>query len=171
MPHLKILLHLVPLLSPSVLLICFLSISIFLTLLPAPSYSFGIRPSFRLSRHSLSPQIYFCVHIKSLFTLILSRPPSHLFLLLKLPVDRHLTCRIFKMFSHCLNWKGHLRRKSIHCQPFLNYSALPRVRTALFICLPVSHLQYLRHHLPDLDSFREMMHCTLKFQSSQGRQP
>lgn len=122
-------------------------------------------------RHSLSPQIYFCVHIKSLFTLILSHLPSHLFLLLKLPVDRHLTCRIFKMFSHCLNWKGHLRRKSIHCQPFLNYSALPRVRTALFICLPVSHLQYLRHHLPDLDSFREMMHCTLKFQSSQGRQP
>lgn len=43
MPYLNILLHRVPLLSPSVL-VCFLSISIVLTLSPPPSYSFGVWP-------------------------------------------------------------------------------------------------------------------------------
>lgn len=56
--------------SPSVLLICFLSISIFLTLLPAPSYSFGICPSFLLS--SFHGYIY-------VYTLSFS-PPSSLLL-------------------------------------------------------------------------------------------
>lgn len=99
-PHLNILLHLVPFLSPSVLLVCFLSISIFLTPLPAPSYSFGIHPSFRFSSAlTFASNIRSILHIKSLFTFILNFPPSYFLCVIKLPVDLCLTCRIYDVFA------------------------------------------------------------------------
>lgn len=47
----------------------------------------------------------------------------------------------------------------------------PREGTALFICLSVSHLQYLRQHLLDFDSLGEMMRLTFKFQFAKGMEP
>lgn len=114
--------------------------------------------------HSLLPQIYLCLHIKFLFTFILKLPPSYLPLNIKLPVDFCLTCRIFFFFLllyitekdkmdlspsvHCfypafLKWLCNSQEGPLHC---------------LFVCL--SHLQYLRRHILDFDSLRQMMHCT-----------
>lgn len=42
---------------------------------------------------------YLCLHIKSLFTFILNHPPSYLLLVIKLPVDFCLTCRIFALLE------------------------------------------------------------------------
>ncbi len=93
-PHLNILLHLVPLLPPSVLLVCFLSISIFLTLSQAPSYSFGVHPFLPLPLHSLSPQRHLCFHVKSLFSFVLNWSPPYFLFNIKLPVDFCFTLRI-----------------------------------------------------------------------------
>lgn len=46
----------------------------------------------------------------------------------------------------------------------------PREGAALYICLSLSHLQYLRTHLLDCGSLWEIIYCTLKFQFAQERQ-